>query len=81
MIHEVEEITKEIDSFKTNLLGLNGIIDYLKEINNQQRKNIKISDQQLSKINEYSDKISNLSAEIVGLIEPILASAHNDINL
>lgn len=81
MIHEVEEITKEIDSFKTNLLGLNGIIDYLKEINSQHRKNIEISDQQLIRINEYSDKLSKFSAEIAGLIESNLASAQNDISL
>lgn len=69
MIHEVEEITKEIESFKNNLLGLNGIIDYLKEINSHNRKNIEISDQQLSRIDEYSDKLRKLNTEIEGLLD------------
>lgn len=64
MITEIDEIAKEIDMFRNNLLGLNGIIDCIQKTYEGIKNNTDLSNEQLAKIDDYSKELDRLSSEI-----------------
>ena len=65
MINEIEEIAKEIDMFRNNLFGLNGIIDHIRMTHEGIKNNTNISNKQLAKLDDYSKELDRLLTEIL----------------
>lgn len=68
MINEIEEIAKEIDMFRSNLLGLNGIIEHVRIAHEEIKASIDISNKQLAKLGGYSEEMSRIKSDVMDVI-------------
>ena len=58
MISDIEEMSKEIDVFRTNLVGINGLTEYMRVTKDEISKNTEVAFKHLNKLNEYSQDLT-----------------------
>ena len=78
MFKEVEEISQEINTFRENLLGINGIIEQIRIINIELRQNSNFSSQHLDALNRYSSELTKLKNDQISSINTISETLKRD---
>lgn len=58
-------MSKEIDSFRTNLVGINGLTEYMRVAKDEISKNTEVAFQHLNKLNEHSQDLTKLRNEFI----------------
>jgi len=81
MIKEIDEIAKEIDTFRENLLGVNGIVEHIRIANKEIRKSADISNEQIARLTENLDEINSLRDSIINEINTNFVNVQTKFNL
>lgn len=81
MIKEIDEIAKEIDTFRENLLGVNGIVEHIRIANKEIRKSSDISNEQIARLTENLDEINSLRDSIINEINTNFVNVQTKFNL
>jgi len=81
MIKEIDEIAKEIDTFRENLLGVNGIVEHIRIANKEIRKSADISNEQIARLTENLGEINSLRDSIINEINTNFVNVQTKFNL
>ena len=67
MFKTADEISKEIETFRTNVNGVNGILESVKMLHDEVSKSTNINEKQLIILKEFAEDINRMSSEVFKL--------------